>query len=192
MKEIILVKYGEIILKGQNRFRFEEILLRNISGIIAIDFINMNSKIYKKNIIDILNKSLQEDNGKYSIVNFNELNIVHISRMKKGKSILEYIDEKCTSCHGKGTILKFSYLKMLMRNEIVRQMKEYSVKEFHIVINKAYKDVIEGKKQLLINEYREIECDIYITYTNEIDTYKIEPIIFENMRKKLEEFKITK
>lgn len=169
-----------------------QIVLRNISGIIAIDFINMNSKIYKNNIIDILKKYLQEDNTKFSIVNFNELNIVHISRMKKGKSILEYIDEKCNTCHGKGTILKFSYLKMLMKNEIVRQMKEYSVREFHVAINKAYKDIIKDKNQLLIDEYRDIECDIYITYTNEIDTYKVEPIIFENMRKKLEEFKITK
>ncbi|MBU5315781.1 ribonuclease E/G [Clostridium bornimense] len=169
-----------------------QILLRNISGIVAIDFINMTSKKYKKIVIDILRDYLKEDNSKFSIVDFNELNIVHISRMKKGKSILEYIDERCSVCHGKGSVLKFSYLKMLMKNEITRQMKEYLVKEFHIAVNKSYKDIIEDKKQILIDEYKNIECDIYITYTNEVDTYKVEPIIFENMRKKLEDFKITK
>ena len=168
-----------------------QILLRNISGIIAIDFINMNSKSYQNKVIDILKQYLQEDNAKFSILNFNELNIVHISRMKKGKSILEYIDKKCVTCHGKGTILKFSYLKLLMKNEIVRQIKEYSVREFHIIANKVYEDVIREKRELLVSEYEKIGCDVYITYTNEIDTYKIEPIIFENMRKKLEEFKIT-
>lgn len=168
-----------------------QILLRNISGIIAIDFINMNSKSYQNKVIDILKQYLQEDNAKFSILNFNELNIVHISRMKKGKSILEYIDKKCVTCHGKGTILKFSYLKLLMKNEIIRQIKEYSVREFHIIANKVYEDVIREKRELLVSEYEKIGCDVYITYTNEIDTYKIEPIIFENMRKKLEEFKIT-
>ena len=141
-----------------------QILLRNISGIVAIDFINMTSKKYKKIVIDILRDYLKEDNSKFSIVDFNELNIVHISRMKKGKSILEYIDERCSVCHGKGSVLKFSYLKMLMKNEITRQMKEYLVKEFHIAVNKSYKDIIEDKKQILIDEYKNRMRYLYYIY----------------------------
>ncbi|MBQ9030355.1 MAG: ribonuclease E/G [Parasporobacterium sp.] len=69
-----------------------QILLRNLSGIIIIDFINMKSEAYKTMLMDYLKSQLQFDPVKTNIVEMTKLNLVEITRKKIRKPIYELID----------------------------------------------------------------------------------------------------
>ena len=66
--------------------------LRNLSGVIIIDFINMKSDTYKKMLMDYLKAQLQFDPVKTNIVEMTKLNLVEITRKKIRKPLYELID----------------------------------------------------------------------------------------------------
>ena len=63
-----------------------QILLRNLSGIIVIDFIDLRDKSHRNKVIKALREALLEDIGNVMIFPFTELNLVQISRKRRGKS----------------------------------------------------------------------------------------------------------
>ena len=69
-----------------------QILLRNLSGIILVDFINMKSDAYKTMLLDYLKSQLQFDPVKTNIVEMTKLNLVEITRKKIRKPLHELID----------------------------------------------------------------------------------------------------
>ena len=69
-----------------------QILLRNLSGIIIVDFINMKSDAYKNMLLDYLKSQLQFDPVKTNIVEMTKLNLVEITRKKIRKPLYELID----------------------------------------------------------------------------------------------------
>ena len=75
-----------------------QIRLRNLSGIIVIDFIDMDSEENREKVLDKLNEGFVDDKNKTVIYPFTELNLVQIARRRSGKSIYEYIEEDCGTC----------------------------------------------------------------------------------------------
>lgn len=69
-----------------------QILLRNLSGVIIIDFINMKSEAYKKMLLDYLKSQLQFDPVKTNIIEMTKLNLVEITRKKIRKPLYELMD----------------------------------------------------------------------------------------------------
>ncbi|WP_138159735.1 ribonuclease E/G [Peptoniphilus catoniae] len=70
-----------------------QVILRNISGIILIDFINMNNKQYRDNILKILERELNKDYSKSKIHGYTKLGLVEISRKNFGKELINKIGE---------------------------------------------------------------------------------------------------
>ena len=105
----------------------KQIRLRNLSGIIVIDFIDMRDRSQRTEVMAALTESLKDDKGNIKIFPFTELDLVQIARKRQGKSIYEYMEEECTLCKGRGIILKLSYIEGLIKNEIVRMKEENSI-----------------------------------------------------------------
>ncbi|MBM6862068.1 ribonuclease E/G, partial [Clostridium saudiense] len=97
-----------------------QIKLRNLSGIIVVDFIDMRDDKQRPIVMKTLKKSLESDKGNTKIYPFTELDLIQISRRRKGKSIYEYLEESCKKCKSNGYILKLSYLENLIKSEILR------------------------------------------------------------------------
>ena len=102
----------------------KQIRLRNLSGIIVIDFIDMRDKSQKDIVMEALKESLKQDKGNIKIFPFTQLDLVQIARKRQGKSIYEYMEEECKLCKGRGIILKLSYIEGLIKNEIIRMQEE--------------------------------------------------------------------
>ena len=83
-----------------------QIKLRNLSGIILIDFIDLREDYQKPKIIEELRKALKEDKGNVKVYPFTELGLIQVSRKRKGKSIYEYLEEPCKVCKSNGFLLK--------------------------------------------------------------------------------------
>ncbi len=169
----------------------KQIRLRNLSGIIVIDFIDMRDKSQKDIVMEALKNSLKSDKGNIKIFPFTQLDLVQIARKRQGKSIYEYMEENCTLCKGRGITLKLSYIEGLIKNEIIRMKEENSINCFHIQLDSIHKDKIKGDMFNFIKEIEALDKEIYLTYTDNIDGYKIEPLIFQGQKDNLKDYKVT-
>jgi ribonuclease G len=169
----------------------KQIRLRNLSGIIVIDFIDMRDKSQKEIVMDALKESLKLDKGNVKIFPFTQLDLVQIARKRQGKSIYEYMEEECTLCKGRGVILKLSYIESLIKNEIIRMQEENSIDCFHIQIDSVYKDRIKEDIFNFIKEIDALDKEIYLNYIDGIEGYKIEPLIFQGQKDNLIDYKVT-
>ncbi len=167
-----------------------QIKLRNLSGIIVIDFIDIQDKKAKKKILDILEHGFSDDKNKTIIYPFTELNLVQIARRRRGKSILDYIEEDCNHCFGRGKILKFSYLKHLLRNDILRLSSESENKHIYIEIGEVYKEDIS---KCIESFAKDIEADnkiLYVNYVRNADRLKAQMLVFQSQIEEMKSYKI--
>ncbi|MCH3964723.1 MAG: ribonuclease E/G [Clostridium sp.] len=162
-----------------------QIRLRNLSGIILIDFIDMDKIENKRKIIDILNSGFDDDSNKTIVYPFTELNLVQIARKRSGRPISDYIDEDCAYCRGMGHRIKLSYMSMLIENEIDK-INEMNI---HIQIGNNYKNDIEENVSSFLKDIGGEEKNIYLTYGHG-EYFKIEPLVFSSQIDELEKFKL--
>lgn len=166
----------------------KQIKLRNLSGIIIVDFIDMYNEEAKGKIINILKEGLEGEKQKSTVFNFTPLGIVQISRSRIGKSIDEYIEEDCSRCHGLGKVLKLSYIELLLKNEIIRWQLESKINDFHVNLNKIYESDIRGNIFEFLKSIGALTVNIYLTFDENKEGYAIEPLIFKNQISNLSEY----
>lgn len=168
----------------------KQIKLRNLGGIILIDFIDMHKDENKKEVIDILRKEFKDDKNKTKVFNFTELNLVQISRARFGKSIYDYIEEPCTVCDGRGKRLRLSYIYLLLRNEILKKSSLGQIKDFHIEIDKIYEKDIRENIFKFLDDIGGLDLNIYLQFKENSELYKVEPLIFKNQIENVKEYLI--
>lgn len=169
-----------------------QIRLRNLSGIILVDFIDMKENQNKRKIIDTLKNALENDKRKNAVYPFTELNLVQIARKRRGKSIYEHIEEQCSVCNGTGKRLKSSYISLLIRNEIIRIEGDGSpIKDFYIEINKEYEDIINENMFEFLQEIDGIDKNIYLNFVDLVEYHKVEPLIFKNQIENVKQYIVT-
>ncbi len=167
-----------------------QIRLRNLSGIIVVDFIDMRDEKQKIPVLKELKKSLEADKGNVKIFSFTELDLIQISRKRRGKSIYEYLEEPCIKCKSNGFLLKLSYIETLIRNEIIKCSNENSIKDFYIEIDKNYEENVKGYLFKFLKSIDGLDKEIYLNFVNDIEGYKVEPLIFSNQKENYQKYKI--
>ncbi|MHC1720779.1 MAG: Rne/Rng family ribonuclease [Clostridiaceae bacterium] len=162
-----------------------QIKLRNLSGIIVVDFIDMDNESWKEEVLSVLRKGFEDDKSKTTIYGFTELNLVQIARRRTGKPINEYIEEDCSECAGKGKRLKFSYLCLLIRNEIIRLGSAREINHIQITVNEMYEKDIRDDILGFVRSVNAMNKTVYLSiYKGE--AFKLEPVIFESQIQNLE------
>ncbi|MGL4772460.1 MAG: ribonuclease E/G [Clostridium sp.] len=167
-----------------------QILLRNLSGIIVVDFIDLREKSGKNLVMKELKEALKSDGGNAKIFPFTELDLVQIARKRVGKSIYDVMEEECSVCKGHGRILRLDYVEELIKKEIVKYNVENSINSFFIQIDEIYREEVKGDLFHFLTNIDGLNKEVYLSYAQGIDGYKVEPLIFNSQKESLEEFKI--
>ena len=110
-----------------------QLRLRDIGGIVIIDFIDMEVKAHRDKIFSLLNQALRKDKARTNIISFSELNVVELTRQRVRKSLESSSYENCPYCHGKG---------MVKSDEAMVTSALRKVKEF-LKTNKAKRMTVE-------------------------------------------------
>jgi len=98
----------------------KQIRLRDIGGIIIIDFIDMSDKQKEQEIISILSRELQKDRVKTSILGITQLGLLEMTRKKVRNRISSILEQECPYCEGKGKVLSPQAVKNNIENELRR------------------------------------------------------------------------
>ncbi|NLF80521.1 MAG: Rne/Rng family ribonuclease [Clostridia bacterium] len=81
-----------------------QLRLRNIGGIVIIDFIDIDEETDKKTLLDALINETKNDRMRVTVLGMTQLGLVELTRKKVGHSLSAVMEKKCNSCGGKGKI----------------------------------------------------------------------------------------
>ena len=100
---------------GNNLEAAEEIArqlrLRDIGGIIVIDFIDMEVKENRRKVVDAFRKALARDKTRTQVFDISELGLVQMTRKRIGEGLLTAFADTCQACHGRGVIVDTDLLE---------------------------------------------------------------------------------
>lgn len=82
-----------------------QIRLRNIAGVIVVDFIDMDTRRDQQQLLEYFNKALRSDKSRPQIAQLTELGLVELTRKRQGQSIYELFGRPCTTCGGLGHLM---------------------------------------------------------------------------------------
>ena len=82
-----------------------QLRLRNIAGVIVVDFIDMESRRDQLQVLENFNKALKSDKARPQIAQLTELGLVELTRKRQGQNIYELFGETCPTCNGLGHIV---------------------------------------------------------------------------------------
>ncbi|BDW10453.1 ribonuclease G [Polynucleobacter sp. SHI8] len=117
-----------------------QLRLRNLGGIIIVDFIDMHTAEHQTAVLSELNKSLALDRMKTTVNQFSNLGLVEMTRKRTRESLAHQLCEPCPVCEGKGEVKTAQTICYEILREIVREHRQFNPKEFRIV---ASPDVID-------------------------------------------------
>lgn len=83
-----------------------QLRLRDIGGIIVIDFIDMEDKAHRDMVVSILRQALAEDKTPTQVYPISDLGLVEMTRKRIGEGLVESLSDECPHCHGMGYIFE--------------------------------------------------------------------------------------
>ncbi|HEY2145291.1 MAG TPA: ribonuclease G [Steroidobacteraceae bacterium] len=117
-----------------------QLRLRNLGGIIIIDFIDMQESAHRKQVIQALEKALNEDHVKTNISSVSPLGLVEMTRKRTRESLEHLLCHSCPTCEGRGFVKTAETVCYEVFREIVRQARQFECQQLMVL---AHQDVIE-------------------------------------------------
>lgn len=150
-----------------------QVKLRNLSGIIIIDFINMRKLKYKKIVLENLKENLKKDSAETYVFDYTELDLVQMTRKNEGKYLFEYYLNKKLSFNES----EFDFLEERIILNLIEELdylkEDKDIKNIKIKISKNLEKILEEvfKKEFFIKNIV-IENDKNLENTYKIELYK--------------------
>lgn len=107
-----------------------QLRLRNLGGIIILDFIDMTDAEHKRRVLHILESSLAKDRAKTNINGFTSLGLVEMTRKRTRESLEHVLCGECPTCKGRGTLKTVETVCYEIMREIVRVNRAYEANKF--------------------------------------------------------------
>ncbi|MDM5211477.1 Rne/Rng family ribonuclease [Peribacillus sp. NJ4] len=123
-----------------------QLRLRNISGIILIDFINMDQSRHAQEIIDIVKKEVARDEKRVQVIGFTELGILQMTRKRTSPSLSEMMTVPCPVCSGIGKIESPETVAFRLERDLLEHRKTDD-EAVWVEVSKAVADVLLGEKE---------------------------------------------
>ncbi|HEX9916734.1 MAG TPA: Rne/Rng family ribonuclease, partial [candidate division Zixibacteria bacterium] len=153
-----------------------QIRLRDIGGLIVIDFIDMDSRENRKKLYEEFKKSMRSDRSKSSILPVDEFGLIEMTREKIRPSLMYAFSEPCPTCRGVGRILSVETLATKVERWFRRAKLASSVGRYQIVASpQLYVLFSREREDRIKNLRRELKLEIEIIEDRNlpVDKYRI-------------------
>lgn len=150
-----------------------QLRLRNLGGIIIIDFIDMTDAEHKRQVLRTLEKALERDHAKTQICEISPLGLVEMTRKRTRESLEHVLCEACPACHGRGTLKTAETVCYEIFREILRANRAYqSVQTFLVLANQDVVDRLLDEESASVAELevfigKPIKFQVESLYTQE-------------------------
>lgn len=110
-----------------------QLRLRNLGGIIIVDFIDMAREEHQMAVLAEFRKQLARDRTKISVSGFTQLGLVEMTRKRTRESLAHMLCEPCPICEGKGQVKTPRSVCYDILREILREARQFNPKEFRVI-----------------------------------------------------------
>lgn len=119
-----------------------QLRLRNLGGIIIIDFIDMTREEHQNAVLAELRKQLARDHTKITVSGFTQLGLVEMTRKRTRESLAHMLCEPCPTCEGKGQVKTARSVCYDILREILREARQFNPKEFRVVASASVVEML--------------------------------------------------
>ncbi|HTG76597.1 MAG TPA: ribonuclease G [Steroidobacteraceae bacterium] len=117
-----------------------QLRLRNLGGIVIIDFIDMQEEEHRRQVLQALEKALAADHARTNVSTVSPLGLVEMTRKRTRESLAHQLCAPCAACEGRGYVKTPETVCYEIFREILRQTGQFEFQELLVL---AHQDVIE-------------------------------------------------
>jgi ribonuclease G len=132
-----------------------QLILRDLGGIIVIDFIDMEKESHRREVLNILKKALSRDKAKYDILGISKFGLVEMTRERVHKTVQMLSYEPCPYCRGRGKVRSPIATAVYALKELKKFLEGKSLKQANLTLAPAVvEEILKDKDSLRAIEHR--------------------------------------
>lgn len=129
-----------------------QLRLRNLGGIVIIDFIDMDEDAQREEVLAELLKEVARDRSRISISGFSALGLVEMTRKRTRESLARTLCEPCAACQGRGEVKTPQTVCYEILRELLREARQFNARELRVLAAPKVIDMLlEEESQSLAN-----------------------------------------
>jgi len=149
-----------------------QLRLRNLGGIIIIDFIDMQDLEHRRQVLRALEKNLERDHAKTHISEVSSLGLVEMTRKRTRESLEHVLCETCPTCNGRGSLMTAETVCYEIFREIMREARQFEAQQFLVLAAQPVVDMLLDEESTSVAELEEfigipIRFQVESEYTQE-------------------------
>ncbi|MDO8662315.1 MAG: Rne/Rng family ribonuclease [Candidatus Omnitrophota bacterium] len=132
-----------------------QLVLRDLGGIIVIDFIDMEKESHRREIFNLLKRALSSDRAKYDILGISKFGVVEMTRERIHKTVQMLSFQTCPYCQGRGRVKSPMTIAIYALKELKRFLKGKSLKQVNVTLSPSViGEILKNKEDLRSIEYK--------------------------------------
>ncbi len=131
-----------------------QLRLRNIGGIVVIDFIDMRKARNRQKVTEILYQATSRDRAKIKILPITRLGLVEMTRERKRESMLSTLCQPCVECKGTGMVLSDESLFIRVKKEVRQMTYGRNEGKLSVVFHSSMLPYFQERKEELVHAFR--------------------------------------
>ena len=150
-----------------------QLRLRNLGGIIIVDFIDMDNEDHKESVLGELKKNISRDRTRLTLNGFTALGLVEMTRKRTRESLAHVLCEPCPMCQGRGEVKTAQTVCYEILREILRSARQFDAKEYRILASQKVIDLFldeESQSMAQLGDFigKPISLQVETQYSQEI------------------------
>ncbi len=118
-----------------------QLRLRNLGGIIIVDFIDMDTEEHRNAVLNEFRKALARDRTRMTVNGFTQLGLVEMTRKRTRESLAQVLCEACPVCEGRGRLKTAQTVCYAVLRELLREARQFNAREFRILASQQVIDL---------------------------------------------------
>ena len=110
-----------------------QLRLRNLGGIIIVDFIDMENLEHREAVLGEFQKALSKDHTRITVNGFTGLGLVEMTRKRTRESLAHVLCEVCPTCSGRGEVKTARTMSYEILREILREARQFNAREYRVI-----------------------------------------------------------
>jgi ribonuclease G len=123
-----------------------QLRLRNLGGIILIDFIDMDSAEHRDAVLHELKRALSRDRTRMTVNGFTQLGLVEMTRKRTRESLAHVLCEPCPTCTGRGEVKTAQSVCYEILREILREHRAFNAREYRVLASRPVIDLLQDEE----------------------------------------------
>lgn len=143
-----------------------QVRLRDIGGIIIIDFIDMQKRSNQEKVFHELKEAFKKDRSKTHILPMSEMGLIQMTRKRNKKPLSRILCELCENCDGEAYVLSKRTVCYAIYREVMKESPSTAASRFTIKVNPRVAELLHGEESRLIAELEKNVGKQIVIYPN--------------------------